>query len=226
MNNNNKISRQNSKVTRGKGKSDRLVSKQQVKSMIESLQHSVPDKYLNSVLINAYPPVTGTLVTPTFPAQGVTNGQREGDSLKILAIEARVLLYNAQGALGTDEVDLCRIICVQAKSATALTISNSAAPTTGILDLGSGGTIDNSSFINLYAKNQFFHVLYDKSFPCSTGSSASHNFELKLKPKIHKVNFSPTSTTAETGQIFWVFQSTITSGAFFSVVQRLVYEDL
>jgi hypothetical protein len=194
--------------------------------MIQSLHNSVPSKYLNSVLINAYPPVTGTLVSPTLPAQGVNNGQREGDAIEIKSIEARVLFYNAQSSLGNDEVDLARIICVQAKSATALTISNSAAPTTGVLDLGSGGTIDNSSFINLYAKSQFFHVLFDKSFPCSTGSKAAHNFELKLNPKIRKVNFSPTTTTAETGQIFWIFQSTISSGCFFSIVQRLVYEDL
>jgi hypothetical protein len=194
--------------------------------MISSSQHRVQSKYLNSVLINAYPPTTGILVSPTFPAQGVQNGQREGDSISIQMIEARVLFYNAQSSLGNDEVDLARIICVQAKSATALTISNNAAPTTGILDLGSGGVIDNSSFINFNAKSQFFHVLYDMSFPCSTASSASHNFEIKLRPKIHKINFSPTSTTAETGQIFWIFQSTISSGCFFSVVQRLIYDDL
>jgi hypothetical protein len=94
--NSNKIVRR-SKLTRGKGKSANktLVTKEQVHSMLVALKEEVQTKYLSTSVYNlTTPSVNGTLVQPVLPAQGTTNGQREGDSIAINAIQCRLFIYN------------------------------------------------------------------------------------------------------------------------------------
>jgi hypothetical protein len=195
--------------------------------MIKSSAGKVTQKYLNSsIFANVSPAGTGNLVTPALPANGVSNGQREGDSLAIDAIEVRFLAYNDQAAVGVNDTDLIRLICVQARASNAVTISNSAAPTTGVLDLGPSGIIEQCSFINFNAKNELFHVLLDKCFPVNCLSSkASNFFDFTLHPKVEKINFTPGTTTAMCGQIYWIAQS-LQAACDISVEQRLVYHDL
>jgi hypothetical protein len=195
--------------------------------MIKASAGTVTRKYLNTALYAAIMPApTGSLVTPAFPAQGVTNGEREGDSLAIDAIDVRAVLYNYQTAVGVDGTDNIRLICVQAKASNTITVSSASAPTTGVLDLGSSGAIDLTSFINFNAKNELFHVLMDKSFPVNFLSlSASRVLTFRLKPKIEKVNFTPGTTTSQAGQIYWIAQS-LTGYAYLEMEQRLEYHDL
>jgi hypothetical protein len=221
-NNNNKLRRQRRK---NKG-FDNIVTKQQVKSMISSASGSVTKKYLNTSLFSSTPGGTGVIVTATFPAQGILNGQREGDSLHIDDIELRVVVSNQQAAVGASDVDVVRMICVQARASNTITVNSAVAPTTGVLDLGSSGAIDLTSFINYNAKNELFHVLHDESLPVNFLSlSAAKNFQFRLKPKVAKINFTPTTTTAQSGQIYWIFQS-FSSSLELGIEQRLVYHDL
>jgi hypothetical protein len=204
-----------------------VVTRQQVKQMIESKMDKVQCKYLNTSVYNAVVPASyGTLVQPTLPAQGVTNGQREGDSLAIDEIEAKVIIYNVASS-GTDANDACRLMCLQARASTVLTISNTSSPITGVLDLGSSGSVDLTSFVNLNAQNELFHVLYDRTFPVvGLSSTAFREHHLRLKPSVSKVNFTPTTTTSQCGGIFWIVISELAAGVTVSLEQRLVYHDL
>jgi hypothetical protein len=99
-------------------------------------------------------------------------------------------------------------------------------PTTGIFDLGSNGVIDITSFVNYNAKNETFHVLMDRSF-CVTEASptAAHLLQFELVPKVKKINYTPGSTVALDGPIFWVAFG-YGGIAYLSMEQRLVYHDL
>jgi hypothetical protein len=205
---------------------NKLVSKQQVRQMLLSHDKKVTMKYLNSIILAGAASTTGTLVQPVLPAQGTTNGQREGDSLDIKSIQARITITNDEASIGASNVDLIRIIVVQARASTTLTISSASAPTTGVLDVGASTFIDTTSFINLNAKNELFHVLLDKSYPVNYGAAnASHNFQIEMKPKVSKVNFTPGTTTPQCGGIFWIFIAYL-GDANIQCEQRLVYADL
>jgi hypothetical protein len=206
-----------------------VVTKQQVKQMIESKMDKVQDKFLNTVIYNVVTPnPSGTLVQPTLPAQGVTNGQREGDSLCVDVIEANLFFINGADSVGVAGAsDLIRLICVQARANTVLTVSNSVAPTTGVLDLGSDGSVDVNSFVNLNASNELFHVLYDKTHAVNfLSATATTSLRLHLKPAVSKINFTPGTTTSMCGGIFWIVLSVQGATADISMVQRLVYHDL
>jgi hypothetical protein len=229
MRNNTSISRQKKKLTRGKGKLDQLVSKGQVMRMIHSNMDKVEMKYLNSAVFNAYiPPVIGGLASATFPSQGVTNGQREADSLAIKAIQVRCLMINiADITTSSNASDGIRLVCVQARTSVVPTLSYSAAPATGIFDLGSSGAVDITSHINLNAKDETFHVLHDETYPvCFLSSSALRLTHFILEPKVAKVNFTPTTTTSLMGGIYWVAISWQAGTTSISLEQRLIYHDL
>jgi hypothetical protein len=193
--------------------------------MLMSLKDEVQMKYLNtSVYAALSPALAGTLVQPALPAQGSTNGQREGDSIAIDSIQFRLFLFNAGSSLSDN--DIIRVVCLQSRSSTILTTNYSTNPTTGIFDLGSNGTLDITSFVNFNAKNETFHVLMDRSF-CVTeaSSSAAHLIEGELVPKVKKINYTPGTTTALDGAIFWVAFGYATI-AIIGLEQRLVYHDL
>jgi hypothetical protein len=208
-------------------KNRKLVDKQQVHQMIVANQQQVQKKWLYVAIYNAVTPTTtGTLVNSVMPSQGATNGEREGDSMSLDFIESRFYFANNEASIGATNVDLLRIVCVQARASTILTISYPAAPTTGIFDLGFSGAIDMSSMININASNETFHVLYDRSFPVNFGSdSASHVLELKIVPKIKKINFTPGTTTSLCGGVFWVLFTT-TSNTIVGAIERKIYHDL
>jgi hypothetical protein len=195
--------------------------------MILANQQKVQNKYLNVTIGNGIvPAVTGTLVNTVMPGQGVTNGERESDSLSLNEINTRFYLQNEEAAIGINNVDQIRIVCVQARASTVLTISYSSAPTTGIFDTGSSGAVDITSMININAKNELFHVLYDRSYPVNFGSdSASRILEINLVPRVKKINFTPTTTTSLCGGVFWIFFSQNTSASL-SSEERKVYHDL
>jgi hypothetical protein len=206
-----------------------LVTKQQVKNMIDSKMEKVQDKYLNSVIFDGVVPAnSGTLVQPALPAQGVTNGQREGDSLSIDMIQANILFYNAADATNTvNASDSIRLICLQARANTVLTVGNASAPTIGVLDLGSSGAVDLNSFVNLNAANEVFHVLYDKTHSVNyLSANSASTVRVNLKPAVSKVNFTPGTTTSMCGGIFWIAFSIQAGTAATSIMQRLVYHDL
>jgi hypothetical protein len=194
--------------------------------MIQSRQSQVTPKWINQSLFNAVPAVSGNLNMITLPAQGVTNGERESDSLSLDFIQFRFILSNAEASIGTTNADMVRILIVQARASTVLTISAVTAPTTGILDNGFSGAIDISSHVNLNTKSQLFNVLYDRCHPVNFSSSnAVQLVELNLKPKIRKINFTPGTTTPQCGGV-WVFLCTTLGNATVSVESRLVYIDL
>jgi len=205
------------------------VSKQQVINMIHSNMGKVEMKYLNSIVYAVVTPsVNGTLSTPTLPSQGITNGEREGDSIAIDVIDARILMVNVSDITTSSSAsDLVRLVCVQSRSSVVPTISYSAAPTTGIFDLGSSGGVDITSHINFNAKNETFHVLYDVTHTvCFLSSSASKLINLKLKPKVSKVNYTPTTTTPLMGGIYWIAFTWQAATVQLSLEQRLIYHDL
>jgi hypothetical protein len=195
--------------------------------MILANQQKVQDKWLYGTIYNVQiPATTGTLVNSVMPSQGTTNGERESDSLSLELIEARVVVTNEQASIGFDNVDIVRIVCVQAKASTILTVSYSSAPTTGIFDNGLSTIVDMTSMVNINAKNETFHVLYDRSYPVNFGStSASHVFDLKIKPKIKKINFTPGTTTSLCGGVFWI-AFTANSSSYVSMLERKIYHDL
>jgi hypothetical protein len=223
------INRQGSKANRGKVKSDSLVSKKQVLNMIHSNMDKVEMKYLNTTLYNVVvPAITGTLVIPGLPSQGVTNGEREGDSLSIDEIELRCVMINiADITTSSNASDAIRLVCVQSRSSLTPSISYSTTPATGIFDLGSSGAVDITSHINLYAKNHTFHVLYDKTHSVGFLSSSSLKLiDFRLKPKVHKVDFTPGTGNTLMGQIVWVAMSWQAGTTSLSLEQRLIYHDL
>jgi hypothetical protein len=196
--------------------------------MIMSNMEKVESKYFNTNVINGVPPVTGQLYTSTLPSQGSTNGEREGDSLELEWIEARVLMYNlADITTSSNATDAVRLLCLQARASNAVTLSYSAAPTTGVFDLGVSGAIDITSFVNMNARNETFHVLYDTTHPIGFLSSTSFkNINLKIRPKVNKINFTPTTTNALMGQIYWITISQQGGTTTCALEQRLVYRDL
>jgi len=120
-----------------------LVTKEQVQSMIKSSMKQVTSKYLNtSVYLDIAPSTTGSLVQPALPSQGISNGQREGDSISIEGIQFRALLYNP-GTTTMVQSEMIRLVCLQSRAGTILTTNYSTAPSTGIFDLGSGGVLDH-----------------------------------------------------------------------------------
>jgi hypothetical protein len=207
-----------------------VVTKQQVKQMIESKMDKVQDKYLTTAVYDVVVPAsTGTLVQPALPAQGAANGQREGDSLSIDVIEANLLLFNiADSTTIASTADTIRVMCVQARANTVLTVSNASSPTTGVLDYGStGAAVDINSFVNLNASNELFHVLHDKCYPVNyLSDTCSRTVHLRFKPAVSKINFTPGTTTSMCGGIFWIVLSVEATAAYVSMVQRLVYHDL
>jgi hypothetical protein len=193
--------------------------------MILSSAGEVTKKYLNTSL-NTGVISAATLEVPTLPAQGVTNGERESDSLALDHIQARFLFYNDQAAVSTSAIDIIRVVCVQAKASNAVTISSATTPATGVFDLGSTGAIDVTSFINYNAVNKVFHVLMDKTISVnflSANATSLHVFN--LKPKVQRINFTPGTTTTTGGQIYWLFVS-LNGVATMDAEQRLIYHDL
>lgn len=189
--------------------------------MLNSLRNEVRQKYLNTVIYNVVQPLFGgSLVQPALPAQGVNNGQREGDSIHVDKIQVRMSL------LGTGANDGIRLVCLQARASTVLTLNYSTAPTTGIFDLGSSGQVDVTSFPNFNAINETYHVLYDESY-CVTEASNSACIirQIELIPKIKEINFTPTTTTSLMGGIYWVAFS-YNAQATIALEQRLVYHDM
>lgn len=218
-----------SKLTRGKGKSatKSLVTKEQVQSMIKSSMKQVTSKYLETaVYAGIAPSSTGSLVQPALPAQGIGNGQREGDSISIEGIEFRALMYNPDTNV-TYASENIRLVCLQSRAGTILTTNYSTTPSTGIFDLGSGGSLDLTSFVNYNAQNETFHVLYDQCH-CVTplSSTATRLISGTIQPKVKKVNFTPGTTVALDGPIFWVAFSISATDALLFLEQRLVYHDL
>jgi hypothetical protein len=205
------------------------VNKRQVKQMILSNMEKVQLKYLNTVIYqNSISAVAGTLVNPTFPSQGVTNGEREGDSLAIDHIEARIVITNiADITTSSNASDAIRLVCCQARANTVLTVSSPSAPSTGIFDFGTSGAVDITSHINFNAQNELFHVLHDQTYSSNfLSSNAFRQITLKLKPRVSKVNFTPTTTTSLCGGIFWVAMSWQAGTTYISLEQRLIYHDL
>jgi hypothetical protein len=212
----------------GKSANKSLVTKEQVKNMISSLKEEVQDKYLtSSVLVASTPPLTGQIVAVTWPAQGVTNGQRESDSLAVDYIESNIVITNL-----TDSTTLAassnavRVICLQAIGTSVLTVSYGAAPLTGVLDFGVSGGVDMTSLVNANSNGTVFHVLSDTTHPCSYLSSNAfvHKY-MKMKPKVHKINFTPGTTVSSQGQIYWL--TLAQAGTIdISILQRLKYHDL
>jgi len=156
---------------------------------------------------------TGTLYTPTMPAQGTTSLTRTGDSINISRYQYRMWFDNST------EEDAVRIIMVQAKANNVPTIAS-------ILDTGASGSTDVTSFINFYADNKEFVVLRDMHFSvCAQGSNGCVIKVDDVYPRIRTVNFSLGTTTAEAGQIYIIVMTTST-GTSYSIEQRLVYHDL
>jgi hypothetical protein len=95
-----------------------------------------------------------------------------------------------------------------------------------VLDLGATAALDMTSHINFNAANETFHVLMDKSYPVNFGgANGAINHSFVLKPKVTKINFTPGTTTALCGQIYWIAQSA-TNSAVLVLEQRLIYHDL
>jgi hypothetical protein len=196
-----------------------FVTKSQVKQMIISSKGEITDKFQNVVMENGVTPViSGTLITPVFPTQGVTSTTRTGDSISLEEIQMRFAFANATAT----EVDLFRIIILQAKSVNTVTIAS-------VLDSGASGSVDLTSFVNAFALNTEFLLLHDHVYRCCNNSSTgSHLIEFNLVPKIKKINFVPTSTTAETGQVYVIVQGGLTgaSDIVVSSMCRYRYRDL
>jgi hypothetical protein len=188
--------------------------------MIKSLAVEVDHKYLNSsVYAQSAPPLTGTLVNPTLPSQGVSNGQRTGDSIFIDKLECRLFINNTTGS------DVLRLVCLQARAGTILTTNYSTIPTTGIFDLDANGNIGLTSFINYKARNETFHVIFDKEFRSSLNSlNGAQTFEMDVPLKVREINFTPGSTASLDGGIFWVALSR--GDLVLDMEQRLVYHDI
>jgi uncharacterized protein (AIM24 family) len=135
-------------------------------------------------------------------------------------------MYNP-GATASVESEMIRLVCLQSRAGTILTTNYSTAPTTGIFDLGSGGVLDITSFVNYNAQNETFHLLYDKSH-CVTPLSGTGTVLISgtIQPKVKKINYTPGTTVALDGPIFWVAFSVSGTDATLSLEQRLVYHDL
>jgi hypothetical protein len=194
-----------------------LVTKQQVRSMILSSIEQVRPKYLVSSLLNNIIVTSTQTITPGLPPQGVSNNQREGDSIEIEALDIRF------DCSSSNNLNAFRLVCVQAIGSHTPTASYSSAPLTGVLDNGPSGAVDPMSTINMYGNGSTFHVLHDELIlPPITQRAA---YAVRVKPKIEKVDFAIATTAPLNGGITY-FLMCWGSTATVNFSQRLVYRDL
>jgi hypothetical protein len=185
--------------------------------MILGSQDKVRPKYLVSSLLNNVTVTTTQTITPGLPPQGVSNNQREGDSIEVEALDIRF------DCTSSSNLNTYRLLAVQAIGSHTPTASYSSAPLTGVLDNGPSGAVDPLSTVNIYGLGSTFHVIHDELIlpPITQRSS----YAVRVLPKIHKIDFAIATTAPLNGGITYIL---LCWGATAQVNlgQRLIYRDL
>jgi hypothetical protein len=185
--------------------------------MILSSIEQVRPKYLVTSLLNNIIVTSTTVITPGLPPQGVSNNQREGDSIEIEGLD---IMFDTSSS---SNLNAFRLVTVQAIGSHTPTAQYSVAPLTGVMDNGPSGAVDPMSTINMYGSGTTFHVIHDELIlPPITQRSA---YMVRVKPKVPKVNFAIATTAPLTGGITHILMCW-GSTAIVNFSQRLVYRDL
>ncbi len=193
-------------------------AKKQVRNMINSLKELPPLKCLDVLSATTYD-TTGAVVFCTFPAQGVGFNQRTGDEIEIDHVEVRLNAFVA------DTTNIVRIVLVQSHGQQTGNYASNA-----IFASGASNTIDVTSFILPYRKEQIFSVLLDEEvLLCTNASNAQWTRHWKsIVPPIRKIGFGAATTNALQGQMqFYILSdSSAASHPAVDVVFRFWYRDI
>jgi hypothetical protein len=131
---------------------------------------------------------TGSVMTITFPAQGTTYSTRVADRARLTGYEYRTGVFMSS----SDTNNPCRIIIFQ-----EIGLSSGSVTTASILQV--------SSVYSALAYNagKLFHILHDEIFMLNVNSHFSAVYKV-IKPslRIKDIQFSPTTTTPYSGQIY------------------------
>lgn len=133
----------------------------------------------------------------TSVAQGIADNQRDGDSIKLNAVEIRGY-YSPGAALGASYPATPTRLVVTASEDEAISVNDAFAV--------NGTTNAVISYVSWDTRKQF-RVLYDKTI-CLGGSTAAvavgpafHSFEIRLNLEDHHVQYAAGTTTVEKGAI-------------------------
>ncbi len=205
---NNKISRQERKLTRGKGKSSKSVPLY----FNDPIPRLMPNemKYVDSTFTTA-PSAAGTWNVFTLPSQGSTSVTRVGDRANIQFIELGIHLALNAGGLN----DSIRWIILQEKG-----LSGATPTTTGVLAQA------NPVAPYTYNARDLYEVLHDELFHMSIqGDTAVMSKRIAIQPRIKELRFQSASTTVYSGQLYMLLLSYNNTNATESTIARLWFED-
>lgn len=185
--------RQNSKVTRGKGKSSQSRNRAYAKINEPIPRIIAPEIKCTDTAINSTISNTGTISTISLPSQGLAFNQRTGDRMSIRGFDFS-MAYTASAS------DYVRIIVFQEKGLA------SATPTaSSILQ-----TVQIAAPV-LYNAREQYHILSDELFTMVTGTtSVIRTHRTGLDVPIKDIHFQAASTTTYSGQI-WMLALTNTN---------------
>jgi hypothetical protein len=130
----------------------------------------------------------GTVVPITFPAQGTTYSTRIADRCRLTGFEYRSDIFINTSDLNNP----CRIIIFQ-----EIGLSSGTPAVTAVLQVAAV----TSSLT--YNAGKLFHILHDEVFMLNVNSHFSAVYKI-IKPKlrIKDIQFTPTTTTPYSGQIY------------------------
>jgi len=175
-----------------------MVTKDQVKQMIKSMDKSTVGKWFTQSLINTFVSITnaGYQVPVPYPSMGVNTYERTSDSLKYNKFQIKYAAYAG------DECNVFRIVVIQ--------LHQAAIPSNEDILYTNGYDLVNACF-NPYSKGKTFSVCYDKTFTLSkTGSNfcvASNIIDIPIK--IKNLNFGKGGIPVEGQFIVWCMSDSV-----------------
>lgn len=155
---------------------------------------------------------TGTIVTLCEPAQGISDSQREGDSIKM-----QNLTFRANIARVAD--DIVRLI---------IFFDKTNIITTGAMMLENNGTA--LAVLSGKEEDNKFNskILYDRTFVLTGANTSNYKIDKVIKINQH-VQFAEASTTIKTGAlkmlIIGSYANASGNNATYNVVSRCTYLD-
>jgi len=208
-------------VKRGIPKQQKLVTLQQVKSLIS---HNIEPRFYDVSQFAQNTSSTGNQYGLSQIPQGVADGTRGGDEINLLSLEVRFECY-LQGTGGTNDFTNCvRILIYQ-----WLPMSTAAIPVpANVVQLTPGAT-GQSSIMTMYnwdARSQY-KILADKTFNLSGNGPSDAFWVFKHKFNNTVAAWQAASTTIQQNGIFaWVVSdSLVATHPLTNLQTRVIFTD-
>lgn len=153
--------------------------------------------------------------------QGIQVEQREGDSVKLKSITARIRL--SSNASSTLDFQYARLIMFVDKDNNNPGTTDPTAATTAAYKILEADTVESHLFLDNASR---YHVLLDKVVTLTEGGK-EYYFEKYYKPMDMKIQFDGTATEPAKKNNVWIYivGSEATNGPNFSINTRIRYVD-